>query len=111
MTALLYLGLLVVGICCMLALDRRFTLFFWRNARAATVVMAVGVAVLLAADVSGIALGLFVRGVSSVATGVVLAPHMPLEEPIFLAFLVLTTAISYTGALNVLARRPAGAGQ
>ena len=105
MTALVYLGLLVVGVCCMLALDWRFTLFFWRSPGAAGVVMGVGVAALLAADASGIALGLFIRGVSSIATGVVLAPHLPLEEPMFLAFLVLTTAIAYTGAVRVLSSR------
>jgi len=105
MTGLAYLSALLVAMGCMLVVDWRYRLFYWRNARAAWVVMAIGVAVLLLADVAGIALGLFIRGASEFATGVVLAPHMPLEEPVFLAFLVLTTAVVFTGSARLLARR------
>jgi len=108
MTALLYLGLLLIGIGCMLALDWRFRLYFWRNARAASAVTGIALAVLLLADLAGISLGLFVRGESSFATGLVLAPHLPVEEPVFLAFMVLTTAVAYTGALDVMSRRAPG---
>jgi lycopene cyclase domain-containing protein len=104
MTGLSYLGLLLLGIGAMLSLDWRFRLFFWHSARGAWIAMAVGVGVLLLVDGAGIAFGLFLRGESEFASGIVLAPHLPLEEPVFLAFLVLTTAVLYTGASRVAER-------
>jgi lycopene cyclase domain-containing protein len=106
---LTYLGALVLGIGCMIALDWRFRLFFWHHARGAWIVTAVSIAVLLIADVAGIVMGLFLRGSSDFATGVEIAPHMPLEEPVFLAFLVLNTAVLYTGAVRLAEHRSGGA--
>ena len=104
MTGLVYLAVLLALIGCMLLLDRRFTLFFWRDARAAAIVTVVGVAFLLAWDFAGIALGIFLRGAGEIATGIQLAPEMPLEEPFFLVFLVLVTMVAYTGAARILSR-------
>ncbi len=104
MTGLVYLTVLLALIGCMLLLDRRFTLFFWRDARAAAIVTVVGVAFLLAWDFAGIALGIFLRGAGEIATGIQLAPEMPLEEPFFLVFLVLVTMVAYTGAARILSR-------
>lgn len=98
-----YLAALLVGIGCMLLLDARFRLFFWRDAAAAALVTAAGVAFLLMWDAAGIASGIFLRGESAVASGIVLAPELPLEEPVFLIFLVLCTMVLYTGARRVLA--------
>src|SRR5690625_780092 len=98
----IYLAALLVGIGCMLALDWRFQLFFFNRAGAATVVTAIGVAFFLLWDAAGIGLGIFLRGDAAIATGVVLAPHMPLEEPVFLTFLVLCTMVCYTGALRLI---------
>lgn len=105
MTGFVYLGLLLALIACMLVLDRRFSLFFWRDARAAAIVTAVGVAFLLAWDFAGIALGIFLRGPGEIATGIELAPELPLEEPFFVLFLVLVTMVLYTGAARLLAAR------
>lgn len=105
MSGLVYLAALLAGIGCMLAIDWRFTLFFWRNAPAAALVVTFAVLALMFADLEGIELGLFVRGGSSLATGILLAPHLPIEEPVFLVFLVLTTAVAYTGAARIMARR------
>ncbi|MGP0224455.1 MULTISPECIES: lycopene cyclase domain-containing protein [unclassified Paenarthrobacter] len=102
-----YLASLLAGIGCMLLLDHRFRLFFWRDARAASIVTAVGVLFLLAWDLAGIGLGIFLRGEGAIATGVLLAPELPLEEPVFLTFLVLCTMILYTGAARLLAARQA----
>ena len=44
----IYLASLLAGIVCMLLLDHRFRLFFWHDAKAATVVTAVGLAFFLA---------------------------------------------------------------
>jgi lycopene cyclase domain-containing protein len=97
-----YLSALLVFTGCMLLLDHRFRLFFWRDALAATVVTAVGLAFFLVWDVFGIALGIFFRGDAAIATGIVLAPEMPIEEPIFLLFLVICTMVVYTGSVRIL---------
>lgn len=103
----LYLASLVMGITCMLLLDHRFRLFFWRDAKAAAIVTAVGVLFLLGWDVAGIGLGIFLRGEGTIATGLLLAPELPIEEPVFLLFLVLCTMVLYTGARQLLDRAPA----
>lgn len=104
----IYLAALLVFTGCMLLLDHRFRLFFWRDAVAATIVTVVGVAFFLVWDVFGIATGIFFRGDAAIATGIVLAPEMPLEEPVFLAFLVICTMVVYTGAARLIARRGSG---
>ncbi|MBO0980013.1 lycopene cyclase domain-containing protein [Microbacterium sp. SD291] len=101
----LYLSSLLVALGCMLLLDRRFRLFFWRDAVSASVVTAAGVLFFLAWDAAGIAAGIFFRGESAVATGLLLAPELPIEEPVFLLFLVVCTMIVYTGAVRILKAR------
>lgn len=101
----LYLVFLLVSSGCMLLLDWRFRLFFWRDAKAATLVTLIGLAFLLMWDAGGIALGIFLRGDSQIASGIVLAPEMPLEEPIFLLFLVLCTMVVFTGSVRILQHR------
>lgn len=100
-----YLGALLLSLGCMLLLDWRFRLFFWRDAVSATVVTAVGLAFFLVWDVAGIANGIFFRGEAAIATGLTLAPELPLEEPVFLLFLVVCTMVLYTGAVRMLSRR------
>jgi lycopene cyclase domain-containing protein len=108
----LYLAALLVFTGCMLLLDHRFRLFFWRDPLAASIVTITGVGFFLLWDAFGIAHGIFFRGDAAIATGVVLAPELPLEEPIFLIFLVVCTMVVYTGAARILAelrrRRLAG---
>ena len=100
-----YLAALLVSIAGMLWLDYRFRLFVWADARRAIVVAGIGVLALTLADVGGIALGIFKRGGADVATGIVIAPQLPLEEPVFLLLLILSVMICYTGALRLLTRR------
>lgn len=100
----LYLAALLVSLGCMLLLDRRFRLFFWRDPLAAFVVTVIGLAFFLVWDVAGIAGGIFFRGDATIATGIVLAPELPIEEPVFLLFLVVCTMVIYTGAVRVLGR-------
>ena len=101
----LYLAALLVGIGCMLLLDHRFRLFFWHDAAIASLITVLGTALFLVWDLAGIALGIFLRGDSPVATGIVLAPELPLEEPVFLIFLVLCTMIIYTASVRLLSSR------
>lgn len=102
---IVYLLALLVSLACMLLLDRRFGLFFWRDPVAASVVTAVGVSFFLLWDVAGILGGIFLRGDAAIATGILLAPEMPLEEPVFLLFLVVCTMVVFTGIRRLLSRR------
>ncbi|MDF9278604.1 lycopene cyclase domain-containing protein [Arthrobacter sp. EH-1B-1] len=81
-----YLLFLLISLGCMVLLDQRLRLFFWHDARRAAVVLITGVLFFLVWDLAGIGLGIFYRGTAAM-TGVMLAPELPLEEPIFLAFL------------------------
>lgn len=87
----IYLLCLLAASACMVLVDRRWRLFFWRDARRATCVLVIGVTLLLVADVVGIALGVFSRAPTWAMTGIVLGPELPLEEPLFLAFLTYLT--------------------
>jgi lycopene cyclase domain-containing protein len=87
----IYLLCLLAASACMVLVDRRWRLFFWRDARRAAWVLVIGVALLLVADVVGIALGVFSRAPTWAMTGIVLGPELPLEEPLFLAFLTYLT--------------------
>lgn len=98
----LYLLALLVAIACMLLIDRRFALFFWHDPAAALLVTTVGTALFLVWDIAGIMAGVFFRGEAAIASGIVLAPELPLEEPVFLVFLVLCTMIVFTGSLRLL---------
>jgi lycopene cyclase domain-containing protein len=82
--------------------DRRWRLLFWHDARRAAAAVGTGVVVLLAADLVGIAHGLFFRAPTRVMTGVLLAPQLPVEEPLFLAFLCYLTMLLVRGAERVL---------
>lgn len=86
-----YLLFLLAASACMVLVDRHRRLFFWRDARRATAVLVIGVAMLLVADVVGIALGVFSRAPTWAMTGILLGPELPLEEPVFLAFLAYLT--------------------
>lgn len=103
---LLYLAALIVSLGCMLLIDWRFRLFFWHDPLSATIVTVVGTLFFLLWDIAGIASGIFLRGESGFASGIVLAPELPLEEPVFLVFLVVCTMVVYTGAVRLI-RRPA----
>lgn len=105
MNSFWYLGSLLIGIVCMLLIDHRFRLFFWRDAAAAGLVTLAGTLFLLLWDAAGIASGIFLRGAGQIASGIVLAPELPLEEPVFLVFLVLCTMVLYTGAAKMLDSR------
>ncbi len=101
MTGFIYLAILLGGIGCMLLLDHRFRLFFWHDPAVASAVTVVGLVLFLLWDIAGIASGIFLRGEGQVASGVVLAPELPLEEPIFLVFLVLCTMVIFTGTMRI----------
>lgn len=100
----LYLIALLVALAGMVLLDRRFHLFFWRDARRAAIVLVIGVLFFLCWDLAGIGLGIFFRGETAFMTGLRIAPELPVEEPVFLALLCYL-AMNLYGALS---RRAAG---
>lgn len=97
-----YLSCLLAGAACLAALDRRSRLFFWRDPRTAALVLAAGIAFFLVWDAAGIGAGVFEHGSSPLATGVMIAPKLPLEEPFFLAFFCYATMLLFTGAERVI---------
>ena len=101
----LYLVTLLVSAGCVVALDLRFRLFFGRDARRAAAVLVIGVAFFVAWDLLGIGFGVFARGDGLVSTGILLAPEFPLEELVFLAFLVEVTMVLVFGFEQLLRRR------
>ncbi|WP_210507987.1 lycopene cyclase domain-containing protein [Naasia sp. SYSU D00057] len=103
----LYLAALLVSLFGMVVLDRRYRLFFAKDARRAGIVLAVGILFFLAWDVAGIGLGIFFRGGSPLLTGIVLAPELPLEEVFFLALLCYVTMNAFAAARILLERRRA----
>lgn len=88
---ILYLAALLVSLTGMVVLDRRFRLFFWRDARRAAIVLVVGVVFFLAWDLAGVGGGIFFRGETSFMTGLQIAPEIPLEEVFFLTLLCYLT--------------------
>ncbi|WP_411719748.1 lycopene cyclase domain-containing protein [Mycetocola sp.] len=100
-----YLFVLLASIGCMVLLDRRFALFFWRDARRAGLVLAAGVLFFVLWDLSGIGLGIFYRGETDFMTGIVVAPELPVEELFFLAFLSYLTMVLLTGTDALLRAR------
>lgn len=106
--ALLYLAALVIALTGMVVLDRRFRLYFWRDARRAAIVLVVGVVFFLAWDLAGVGLGIFFRGQTDFMTGIQLAPEVPLEELFFLALLCYLT-MNAVGAVTLLRERRAAA--
>lgn len=88
---MVYLIALLVSLTGMVVLDRRFSLFYWANAKRASVVHIVGIVFFLVWDVYGIGQGLFFRGETSFMTGILLAPELPLEEVFFLTLLTYMT--------------------
>jgi lycopene cyclase domain-containing protein len=98
----LYLAALLLSITGMVLLDRRHTLFFWQDARRATVVLTTGIVFFLCWDLVGIDAGVFFRGEGPWMTGILLAPELPLEEVFFLTLLCYMTMNVFAAFSNVV---------
>lgn len=106
MTGFTYLGALVLSIAAMALIDVRWRLAFRRAPVPSALAVGAGALVLLAWDLAGIGFGVFFRGESPWATGVLLAPELPLEEPVFLVFLCYLSLVAVLGVERMLERRP-----
>ncbi len=91
----IYLGAILFSLIGMMLIDGKYSLALrvapWRTV--ATVLA--GTAFFLAWDLVGIATGVFVKGDSPLFVGVMLAPHLPLEEVFFLLFLSYLTVVMF----------------
>ncbi len=117
-----YLLVLAVSIGGVASLDVRFRLAMWAEPRIAgdrprlrtALAVAIGTAFFLLWDAVGIATGVFVKGDSPHLLGLDLAPHLPVEEPVFLAFLsylalVVHAAVSRARGSRQTRRHPGDA--
>ena len=107
MPGVLYLLALLVSLTGMLVLDRRFRLFFWRDARRAAIVLVAGLVFFLVWDLAGVGGGIFFRGETAFMTGLQVAPELPIEEVFFLTFLCYLFMNALQGARVLLERRRA----
>lgn len=85
-------------------LDRRWRLAAWAAPAPTAIAVAVGTFFFVAWDAVGIAAGVFVKGDSPLFIGIDIAPHLPFEEPFFLAFLCYLSLVTWAGARRVLER-------
>ncbi|GAA1836006.1 lycopene cyclase domain-containing protein [Agromyces salentinus] len=105
MTGFAYLALLLVSIGAIALIDARWRLAFWRAPVASAIAVATGTVLLLVWDLVGIGFGVFFRGESPWATGALLAPDLPVEEPVFLLFLCQISLVAVLGVERILERR------
>lgn len=99
--AALTVSLLGMGI-----IDHRWKLVVFRDAGAAFIVLAAGLALFLGWDHVGLQLGVFFRADGPYMTGLELAPDLPVEESVFLLLLSYCATVFYAGAHRLLERRP-----
>jgi lycopene cyclase domain-containing protein len=92
-----YLVVLLVSLAGVMLLDARHRLFVWDRPRRALAVLAVGVALFLTWDVLAIGRGFYERGRSDALLGAELAPHLPVEELVFVTFFAYLTMVVFTG--------------
>ncbi|GEA80512.1 lycopene cyclase domain-containing protein [Cellulomonas uda] len=89
-------------------LDRRWRLALWHpRSRARTVAVgSAAAALLLLWDVVAIRAGFYGRGDSPALLGVWLAPHLPLEEVVFVVFFAYVTLVAAGGAERLVGGAP-----
>jgi lycopene cyclase domain-containing protein len=102
-----YLAAELVSLACIVAVDARLRLFFWADARRAAVVLATGIVLFVGWDVVAIAAGFYGRGESDAMLGVEVAPHLPVEELVFVTFLSYVTMVVLALVRRSLAAREA----
>lgn len=102
-----YLLAILLSAAGIVIIDARWRLAAFTAPLRTLVAVGIGVAFFLAWDAVGILTRAFVKGDSSLFVGVDLAPELPLEEPVFLAFLCYLGLVAYAAALRWMTRPPA----
>lgn len=101
----LYLIAILVSAGGIAVIDARFKLAAFRTPGRTAASVAIGVVFFLLWDAVGIVTGVFLKGDSTLYTGIDLAPELPLEELFFLAFLCYLTMVVWAAAMRGLERR------
>jgi lycopene cyclase domain-containing protein len=101
----LYLAAILASAAGVAALDHRFRLAGWAAPGRTAAATGIGTLFFVAWDAVGIAAGVFVKGDSPLFLGIDLAPHLPIEEPVFLAFLCYLALVAWGAGRRILARR------
>lgn len=99
-----YLAAILASTAGVLLIDRRWRLAAWCAPRRAIAAVGIGTAFFLVWDAVGIATGVFVKGDSPLLVGTDIAPHLPLEEPVFLAFLCYLGLVVWAGTRRMIGR-------
>jgi lycopene cyclase domain-containing protein len=92
-----YLAFLLMTICSLLTIDRRWRLAFFAHWRRTAKTIAVSMMVFIVWDAAGIAADIFYPGDSKYVLDILLAPGFPVEEVFFLFVLVYVTLIIWRG--------------
>jgi lycopene cyclase domain-containing protein len=100
----LYLLTILVSLAGIALLDIRFALAVRPAPGRTLLAVAAGTVFFLAWDAVGLATGVFVKGDSPLLLGLDLAPHLPVEEPVFLAFLSYLALVVWAAARRLLSR-------
>lgn len=106
-----YLAAILVSAAGVAALDARFRIALWHAPVRTAIATVLGAAFLLVWDAAGIAAGVFVKGGSDLLLGIDLAPHLPLEEPVFLLFLTYLALVVHGAFQRKRGRTPHSAAE
>lgn len=115
MIGLAYLVVQLVSFTGIAVIDHRWRLAWFRAPAATGLAVTAAVALLLTWDALGVRSGVFFRGQTDFMSGLLVAPEIPVEEVVFLAFLSYLALVCATGATtaadHVHARRTGSASE
>lgn len=105
---LAYLICLLVSLAGLAAIDWRFKLCFFANAKRWARALGASIALFVIVDVIAVTSGMFLDGKSPFATGLFLPGRMPIEEPFFLALMCYSASVFVVAFARVGSSRRGG---
>lgn len=102
MIGLAYLAVQLVSFAGVAVIDHRFKLAAFRAPAATVLAVTAAVALFLTWDVLGVRSGVFFRGQTDFMSGLLVAPEIPVEEIVFLAFLSYLALVCATGVTRAV---------
>ena len=102
MIGLAYLAVQIVSFAGIGVIDHRWRLAAFRSPAATGLAVTAAVALFLTWDVLGVRSGVFFRGQTDFMTGLQVAPEIPVEEVVFLAFLSYLALVCATGVTRAV---------
>lgn len=92
-----YLLTLFISIFCLIIVDVKYSLALTKNLKATIFTVFIIVGLFLLWDVMGISLNIFFEGTSKYTSGIMISPHLPIEEIFFLMLFSYLTLLLYRG--------------